>query len=75
MAEWLKTIFSLGNFCDHEADEINDPHPDFPFLQIKPCCVINSIGQPLAFWFLHSEEAKATKSHVGHFMSKSRKQH
>ena len=44
MAEWLKTVFSLDNFCDHEADEINDPHPDFPFLQNKPCCVIPSGG-------------------------------
>lgn len=72
MAKWLKTIFSLGKFDDHEADEINDPHPDFPFLQNKPLC--NFIRRPLACWFLHPKEAKATKSHVNHIMSKSRKQ-
>lgn len=38
MAEWLKTVFSLDNFCDHEANEINHPHPDFPFLQNKLLC-------------------------------------
>lgn len=37
-------MFSLDNFCDHEANEINHPHPDFPFLQNKPCCVIPSGG-------------------------------
>lgn len=42
-----KTIFSLGKFCDHEADEINDPHPDFPFLQNKPCCVTSSAAAGL----------------------------